>query len=86
MMSQLCVNWEISSTTSANEKATFFDDDAPVVHRNTLRSHFGQAQEPIYHFASKDIVDVIIGDRDMFFDPDERDFERLRGAYDRSRP
>jgi hypothetical protein len=67
MMSQLRVNWEIYSTASSNEKATFFDDNAPVVHRNTLRPLFGLAQEPKPHFVSKEIVDVA----------------RLRGAYDR---
>ena len=64
------------SALSNNKEAMFFGKKSPVVHRNTLWSHFGGAQEHVHHFVDKDIIDVIIGD--MFFDPDDDDITEER--------
>ena len=61
--------WEEYSELSGSEKAGFFDDNAPVVHCNTIKSHFGGLQAPVQLFVDKGIVDVIIGD--MLFQEDD---------------
>jgi len=76
VQSQHGVIWERYSALSNEEKAIFFNENAPVVHRNTLRSHFEGAQEQIHYFVNKDIVDVIIGN--MFFEHDDDDISKER--------
>ena len=82
MLSQHHVVWERYCALSNEEKATFFNQNAPVAHRNTLRSHFEGAQEHMHYFVSKDIVDVIIAD--MFFEPDDATIskERVLAIFD----
>jgi hypothetical protein len=53
MMSKHRVNWEVYSTLLKIQMATFFDDNAPAVYHDTLRSHFGQVHEPIHHLARR---------------------------------
>jgi hypothetical protein len=69
LQSQHRSTWERYSAMSNEEKVAFFTENAPVVHRNTLRSHFGGAQDQIHHLVNKDIVDVIISE--MFYTPDD---------------
>ena len=61
--------WEEYYELSGSEKAGFFDDNAPVVHCNTIKSHFGGLQAPVQLFVDKGIVDVIIGE--MLFQEDD---------------
>ena len=65
--------WEEYSELSGSEKAGFFGDNAPVVHRNTIKSHFGGSQAPVQLFVDKGIVDVIIGK--MLFQEDDSNEE-----------
>ena len=62
-------NWETYYALSNEQKATFFDESAPVVHRNTIWSHFDGAPAHMYHFVNKSIVDVIVGE--ILFHPDD---------------
>ncbi|BBN17363.1 hypothetical protein MPTK1_7g13940 [Marchantia polymorpha subsp. ruderalis] len=64
--------WKEYSALSQSEKASYFDTNAPIVHRNTIKSHFGGSQVPIQLFVDKGIVDVIIGDM-LFQDGDSNE-------------
>lgn len=57
--------WKEYSELTPTEKTVFFDDNAHVIHRNTIKSHFFGAQVPLHLFVNKPIVDVII--REMLF-------------------
>lgn len=63
MISQLPERWKEYSELTSGEKTSFFDDNVPVVYRNTIKSHFGASQVPVKLFVDKGIVDVIVGDR-----------------------
>jgi hypothetical protein len=76
MLSQHSVNWERYASLPKKEKARFFEESSPVVHRNTLRSHFAEVQVPAHYFVNRNIVDVIIGE--MLFDPDDSTISRER--------
>ena len=69
MRQQHPVKWEQYCSLAEDRKATFFEANAPVVHRNTIRSHFGGSQQALYGMVNKSIVDVIIGE--MLFHPDD---------------
>lgn len=73
MISQHPQRWKEYSELTAREKESFFDSNAPVVHRNTINSHFGGSQVPVQLRVDKDIVDVIIGD--MLFQEDDSNEE-----------
>lgn len=60
LQSQHPERWKEYSDLSDSEKANFFDDNAPVVHRSTIKSHFGGSQAPVQLLVYKGIVDVII--------------------------
>ena len=62
MKTQHPQNWETYRALSNEQKATSFDESAPVVHWNTIRSHFGGVQAHMYYFVSKSIVDEIVGE------------------------
>ena len=64
-------------TMSNEQKATLFDESAPIVHQNTIRSHFGGSQAHMYHFVNKSIVDVII--KEILFHPDNANDETTKG-------
>ena len=67
MQSQHSVHWKTYHALTNTQKDTFFDEAAPVVHRNTLKSHFGGNQAAAHFFADKGIIDIIIGE--MLFHP-----------------
>lgn len=73
MTSQHPLRWNEYSALNQTEKASYFDANAPVVHRNTIKSYFGGSQVPIQLLVDKDIVDVIIGD--MLFQDDDNNEE-----------
>jgi hypothetical protein len=76
MVSQHSTNWERYSALSNKEKSTFFEENAPVVHRNTIRSYFSGAQTQKHYFVRNNIVDVIVGE--LFFDSDVEDISKVR--------
>ena len=76
MKAQHSQRWETYCKLSEEQKATFFDENAPVVHRDTIRSYFGGAQQPVHFFVNKDIVDVIVGE--MLFHPDDANDETTK--------
>lgn len=53
--------WKEYSDLSGSEKAGFFDDNAPALHRNTIKSHFGGSRALVHLFVDSRISDVIIG-------------------------
>ena len=61
--------WSVYHSLSKEDKAKFFDENAPVVHQNTIKSHFSGTQAPVHWFVNKNIFDVIIGE--MLFHPDD---------------
>ena len=69
LLSQHSTHWQTYRELTKEQKTVFFENDAPVVHRNTLKSHFGGSQAAVHYFANKDIVDIIIGE--MLFHPDD---------------
>ena len=69
MKSQHPLRWEEYSAIGKNEKASYVDENAPAVHRNTIKSHFGGSQVPVQLFADKGFVDGIIGNT-LFQDDD----------------
>ena len=73
MDSQHSVHWKTYSELTKEQKTGFFDEEAPVVHRNTLKSHFGGSQATAQYFVNKGIVDIIIGE--MHFHPDDSNDE-----------
>ena len=73
MDAQHSVHWQTYSSLTKQQQTVFFDEHAPVVHRNTIRSHFGGAQAIAHYFVNKDIVDVII--RNMLLHPDDSNDE-----------
>ena len=73
MAAQHSVHWETYSALTKTQKTVFFDENAPVVHRTTIKSHFGGAQAAVHYFVNRDVVDVIIGD--MLFHPDDSNDE-----------
>ena len=68
MLSQHSTHWQTYCELTKEQKTVFFENEAPVVHRNTLKSHFGGSQAAVHYFANKGIVDIIIGE--MLFHPD----------------
>ena len=82
MQSQHPQHWaRYSALTSKEEKSSFFTNNAPVVHWNTICSHFVGSQAHIHYFVNKEIVDIIIGE--MLFHPDDtnegKSIEHIRG-------
>ena len=56
MNSQHPLHWKEYSDVGGSETASYFDENAPVVHRNTVISHFGGSQVPVQLFVDKSIV------------------------------
>lgn len=50
------------SKLSSGEKASFIDENTPIVHRSPIESYFGGLQFPIRLFVDKGTIDVIISD------------------------
>jgi hypothetical protein len=46
MLSQYSVKWERYAALPKREKSRFFVGSSPLVHRNTIRSHFAEIQVP----------------------------------------
>ena len=76
LVSQHSSNWEIYRALSNKKKSTFFEENALVVHRNTLKSYFSGAQIPLHFFVEKDIIEIIVGE--LLFDADEEDISKVR--------
>ena len=72
MSLQHSLRWKVYSALGQSEKASYFDENAPAVHRNTIKSHFGGYQVPVQLFVDKGFVDVIIGNM-LFQDDDSND-------------
>ena len=66
------MRWKEYSALNESEKASYFDENAPFVHRSTIESHFGGSQVPVQLFVDKGFVDVIIGNM-LFQDDDSND-------------
>ncbi|PTQ41741.1 hypothetical protein MARPO_0033s0135, partial [Marchantia polymorpha] len=63
--------WDPFKILARNQKATFFQRNAPVRHRNTIPSHFVGNQTAMQLYINKAIVDIIIGD--ILLDQDDDD-------------
>jgi len=61
---------------SHSKKAGFFDSNAPMVHRNTIKSHLVGSQAPANLVVDKSIIDVIIGE--MLFQDDDANEEIMK--------
>ena len=66
------MRWKEYSALNESEKASYFDENAPFVHRSTIESHFGGSQVPVQLFVDKGFVDVINGNM-LFQDDDSND-------------
>ena len=74
MQSQHPQHWaRYSALTSKEEKSSFFTNNAPVVHWNTICSHFVGSQAHIHYFVNTEIINIIIGE--MLFHPDDTNKE-----------
>lgn len=70
MLSQHSTHWQTYCELTKEQKTVFFEKEAPVDHRNTLKSHFGGgSQAAVQYFAKKGTVDIIVGE--MLFHPDD---------------
>lgn len=61
MISQHLDRWKEYPELSSRERASFFDRNASVVHRNTIKLHFNGLQVPVKLPIDKDIVGATIG-------------------------
>lgn len=54
--------WKEYSEFNYVKKSFYFKYNAPLMHRNTIKLHFGGSQVFVKLFVYKGIVDVIVGD------------------------
>lgn len=63
------LRWRMYSALTTPEKAKCFVENGPIVHRQTLRSHFSGPQVALNYYVNKNIVDVIVSE--MLFHADD---------------
>ncbi|KAI9920777.1 hypothetical protein PsorP6_000027 [Peronosclerospora sorghi] len=64
---QHATHWSAYQALDHDSKKKFFDNVQP--HANTLHSHSGSRDQPLYFVLHRGVIEVIIGD--IFFNPDD---------------